>query len=302
MVVLPPKKKRAHWGIYVALLPLALVLGAFQYYPALSGIWYSFWDWKPGFTSTFTGLDNYVRMFGDEIWWKSFGNLGIIFAFSVLTWVVPLVSAELLVSLKSERAQFIYRTLLIVPMAFPGVVTALVWSFLYQPNNGVVNQILRVFGLGDFAQNWLGNPELALIALLFIGFPFVAGLPFLIFYSTLKNIPNEIFEACALDGVGRVRRFFAIDMPLMGRQVQLLLILVIINTLQYGFVAYILTHGGPDNATMVPVLRMLNQAYDGQAWGYAAALSTTLFVFTIVLSAIVALFRRRDTTTNVKGI
>ncbi|XUK60837.1 ABC-type sugar transport system permease subunit [Plantibacter sp. RU18] len=296
------RKRRVPWGVYIALAPLALTLIAFQYFPALSGIWHSFWDWNPGFTSTFTGFDNYIRMFGDSLWWQSFANLGIIFIFSIVSWIFPLMAAELLVSLKSQRAQFVFRTLLIVPMAFPGVVTALVWSFLYQPNSGVFNEILRGLGLGDLAQNWLGDPRTALLALLFIGFPFVAGLPFLIFYSTLQNIPKEIFEACSLDGVGRIRRFFTIDVPLMARQVQLLVILVIIETLQYGFVAYILTHGGPDNATMVPVLRMINEAYDGQAWGYAAALSTTLFVLTVVLSAVVAIFRRKDSTTNIKGL
>ncbi|GAA3092993.1 raffinose/stachyose/melibiose transport system permease protein [Kribbella aluminosa] len=296
------RRKKTHWGVYGALAPLAITLLVFQYYPALNGIWNSFWNWNPGFTSTFTGFDNYIRMFGDTVWWQSFGNLGIIFAFSIVTWVFPLLAAELLVSLRSQRAQFVFRTLLIVPMAFPGIVTALVWSFLYQPNSGVLNEILRGFALGDLAQNWLGDSRLALLALLFIGFPFVAGLPFLIFYSTLQNVPKEIFEACAIDGVGRVRRLWAIDIPLMARQVQLLVILVIIQTLQYGFVAYVLTHGGPDNATMVPVLYMLSQAYDGQAWGYAATLSTTLFALTVLLSAIVAVFRRKDSTTNVKGL
>jgi len=298
----PRRRRPRHFGVYIALLPLALVLGLFAYYPAITGIFFSFWDWNPGFTSTFTGLDNYVRMFGDALWWDAFRNLGIIFIFTLVTWVLPLLAAELLITLKSERAQFIYRTLLIVPMAFPGVVTALVWSFMYQPNNGVINQLLRSLGLGDLAQNWLGNPQIALLALLFIGFPFIAGLPFLLFYSALRNVPPEIFEAAKMDGVGRIRRFISIDLPLMARQTQILLILVIIDTLQYGFVAYILTRGGPDNATMVPVIRMLNQAFEGQEWGYAATLSTTLFVLTVTLSILVAVFRRKDSTTNVKGL
>jgi len=297
-----PRRRRVPIGVYLALVPLAAVLGLFAYYPALTGIFYSFWDWNPGFTSTFTGFENYATMFGDKLWWDAFRNLGVIFVFTIVSWVLPLLSAELLISLRSERAQFAYRTILIAPMAFPGVVTALVWSFLYQPNDGVINQLLRQAGLENLAQNWLGDPQIALLALLFIGFPFIAGLPFLLFYSSLRNIPPEIFEAARVDGVGRFRRFFAIDLPLMARQTQLLLILVIIDTLQYGFVAYILTRGGPDNATMVPVIRMLNQAFEGGEWGYAAALSTTLFVLTVTLSVIVALFRRRDSTTNVKGM
>ncbi|PZF85326.1 carbohydrate ABC transporter permease [Jiangella anatolica] len=299
----PRRRARISWAAYLALLPLLVVLALFQYYPALNGIVRSFWDWNPGQVSTFVGLDNYAKMMDDAIWWRSFRNLGYIFVFGVVSWVIPLVAAELLITLRSQRAQFVYRTLLIVPMAFPGVVTALVWSFMYHPNNGVINRALTAIGLESWTQNWVGDPSYALWSLLFIGFPFIAGLPFLIFYSTLQNIPREIFEAAALDGVGRIRRFWTIDLPLMARQVRLLFFLAVIGTLQYGFMAYIVTSGGPDNSTMVPVLRMINVAFQGQDWGYAATLSTTLFVFTLVLSAVVVFVRRSDpASTNVRGL
>ncbi|PSK96404.1 raffinose/stachyose/melibiose transport system permease protein [Haloactinopolyspora alba] len=296
------RRRKIPWLVYLALLPLIVVLALFQYYPAFSGIFRSFYEWNPGMESTFIGLDNFSRMMDDEIWWQSFKNLGFIFAFGVVAWVIPLFAAELLVTLRSQRAQFVYRTLLIVPMAFPGVVTALVWSFMYHPNNGVINKVLTAVGLGSWAQNWAGDPSFALWSLLFIGFPFIAGLPFLIFYSTLQNIPKELFEAAALDGVDRVRRFWSIDLPLMARQVKLLFFLAVIHTLQYGFMAYIVTAGGPDNATMVPVLRMINVAFQGQDWGYAATLSTTLFLFTMVLSTVVVFVKRSDSSTNAKGL
>jgi raffinose/stachyose/melibiose transport system permease protein len=117
----------------------------------------------------------------------------------------------------------------------------------------------------------------------------------------LRGIPPEIFESAALDGVGRFRRFWTIDLPLMARQFKLLFFLAIIHTLQYGFMAYVVTAGGPDDATTVPVLRMLNVAFQGQDWGYAAALASTLFLITLLFSAIVVFVRRSDTS-NVKGM
>ena len=290
----PVRHKRFPWYAYLALLPLFVVLALFAYYPALSGIFFSFFDWQPAATSTFIGFDNYLTMMDDEIWWLSFRNLGLIFLFGVASWIIPLLAAELLISLRSMRAQYVFRTLLIIPMAFPGVVTALIWSFMYQPNNGLINEALKSLGLGFLAQNWAGDPRIALWALLFIGFPFIAGLPFLLIYSSLQNIPPEIFEAAELDGVGRVRRFWTVDLPLMATQAKVLLFLAVVGTLQYGFMAYIVTSGGPDNATMVPVLRMLNVAYQGGDWGYAAALSTTLFVITLFFSCIIVFFRRRN--------
>ncbi|WP_427892857.1 carbohydrate ABC transporter permease [Kribbella sp. GL6] len=297
------RRRRWPFAVYLTLLPVLATLLVFQYYPAASGVWHSFFDWKPAGHSTFVGLGNYRTMLHDDLWWSSFRNLGLIFVFGVVMWAIPLLAAELLISLRNRRLQFVYRTLLIVPMAFPGVVTALVWSFMYHPNQGVINQALSAVGLPGLRQNWVGNPDLALISLLFIGFPFVAGLPFLIIYSSLSNIPAEVFEAAELDGVSRLRRVWAIDLPLLAAQIKLLFFLAVVATLQYGFLAYIVTSGGPDGATTVPVLRMLDVAYQGGDWGYAAALSTTMFVITLVLSCVIVFVRRRSSgLSDAKGM
>lgn len=287
--------------VWLALLPLITVLGVFAYFPALSSIFWSFFNWVPAGVSTFLGGDNYARMMSDGIWWHSFGNLGIIFLFNLASWILPLLAAELLVTLKSERWQYVIRTLLIIPMAFPGVVTALIWGFFYDPNAGVFNQFLGAIGLKAFEQNWTGSPSTALVALLLVGFPFIAGLPFLIFYSSLQNIPKEVLEAAQLDGVGRWARLWRIDLPLMVSQIRILFFLVVVATLQYGFVAFVLTAGGPDNATMVPVLYIINQAFSAGDWGYAATLSTTLFAITLALSLLSLFIGRRNQGANDGG-
>ncbi|GGM64346.1 carbohydrate ABC transporter permease [Microbacterium saperdae] len=289
------RRSPRHLGVYLALAPLLITVLAFAVYPVVSGMFWSLFHWRPALDSEFIGMDNYQTMLGDSIWWLSFRNLVIIFVFGVVAWILPLLAAELLITIRSERWQYALRTLLILPMAFPGVVTALIWGFLYQPNSGVFNTILRQLGLGELAQNWTGDPDTALVALLFVGFPFIAGLPFLIFYSSLRNIPREVLEAAQLDGAGRIVRFFRIDLPLMATQMRLLVFLAIVSSLQYGFIAYVLTAGGPDNATMVPVLRMINVAFSGGDWGYAAALSTTLFLITLAVSGIAAVLGRRAT-------
>nr|WP_238358372.1 sugar ABC transporter permease [Kribbella sandramycini] len=277
------------------MLPLVAVVGLFAYYPALSAFFHSAFEWNPGSGSTFVGADNYRQMLQDAVWWHSFRNLGVIFVFNLVTWIFPLLAAELLITLKSRRWQFAMRTLLIVPMAFPGVVTALIWGFFYDPNTGVFNQVLAAIGLESLQQNWTGSPNSALISLLLVGFPFIGGLPFLVFYSGLNNIPREIFEAAALDGLGRWGRLWRVDLPLIAGQLRVLLFLVVVGTFQYGFVAYVLTQGGPDNATVVPLLWTISQAFTAANWGYAAALSAVLFTVTLAFSAVIALHRRRET-------
>ncbi|MFC7620354.1 carbohydrate ABC transporter permease [Microlunatus sp. GCM10028923] len=301
----PTRQRRRRgfpWFVYLGLLPTFAVLGLLQYYPAISGVVHSFFDWRPGFSSPFVGLENYRTMISDDIWWRSFRNLGVIFVASVtVMWVFPLLAAELVISLRSERLQFLFRTLLIAPLAFPGVVTALVWSFIYDPNNGVLNRALQAIGLESLVQNWVGDPRTALGSLLMMGFPWIASLPFLIFLTTLQNIPKEVFEAAALDGASRLRRIVAIDLPLLASQIRLLFFLATISVLQYGFAAYLVTGGGPDNATQVPVLRMIGVAFQGNDWGYATTLSTALFLITLILSGVVMAVRRKDSG-NVRSL
>lgn len=291
----PPTRRRKPfaWWAYVVLAPSIALLALFGYYPGLSGIFFSFFDWRPAFDSKFIGWENYQRMMTDPIWLQSFANLGVIFVASVTAmWIIPLFAAELVISLRNSRLQFVFRTLLIVPMAFPGVVTVLLWGFIYDPNSGVLNELLSTLGLDALRGNWLGNPSTALAALIFVQFPWIASLPFLVFLTGLQNIPKEVYEACEVDGTNRLQRFFFIDLPLLLGQVRLLLFLAIVQVLQFGFSAYLLTGGGPDNSTMVPVLRALDMAFSASDWGYAAALSTTLFALILVLSISLLLIAR----------
>lgn len=294
----PPRRKRSLWP-YLVLAPSIVLLAVFGYYPGLSGIFYSFFDWRPAFDSEFVGLENYERMLTDQVWLQAFGNLAIIFFASVTAmWILPLLAAELVITLRSARLQFVFRTLLIVPLAFPGVVTVLLWGFIYDPNTGVLNEFLSAIGLDALRGNWLGNPSTALIALIFVQFPWIASLPFLVFLTGLQNIPHEVFEAAEVDGTSRWQRFIHIDLPLLFGQLRLLFFLAVVQVLQFGFSAYLLTGGGPDNSTMVPVIHALNQAFGASDWGYAAALSTTLFVLILGLS-LAALFVRRSEKGNV---
>ncbi|MFD8531213.1 carbohydrate ABC transporter permease [Streptosporangium canum] len=290
----PPGRRRIPWGVYLVLLPTFAALAVFAYYPALSGMLHSLYEWRPGFTSPFVGLENYVTMFGDDLWWASFRNIGIIFVWAVtLMWIFPLLAAELVMSLSSERLRFVFRTLLILPLAFPAVVNVLLWQFMYDPRDGVVNSLLRAVGLDGLASNWIGDPDTALTALMTVGFPWVASLPFLVFLSALQNVPAEIYQAAEVDGAGRLRRLWSIDLPMMLRDVKLLLVMAVIAVLQYGMQAHIMTKGGPDNATQVPVLRMLDAAFLDTDWGYAAALGTVLFVLTLAVSVGALLAGRR---------
>lgn len=288
---------RRPWPAYVALIPTFALLLLFSYYPAANGLFRSLFEWRPGFESPWEGLGNYQQMLADEYWWRSFANIGLMFVFHVtFGWLLPLIAAELLITLPNLRTRNIYRILLIVPMAFPAVVEVLLWGFIYHPNDGLLNRALIGLGLESWTHNWLGDTRFALLSLMMINFPWIASLPFLIFVSALQNIPREIFEAATLDGAGRVRRFISIDLPMLVTQMRLLFVLGVIGILQYGVPAALLTGGGPGFATQVPVLYMLNIAFTQADWGYAATLCATIFLLIVAFSSLAVVLRRRESS------
>jgi raffinose/stachyose/melibiose transport system permease protein len=293
--VVKKKKKNIRPSIYLGLLPLFAILLLFSYYPAINGLSKSFFDWKFFEASPFIGLENYRKMFADSVWWESFGHISLVLLAGVtVMWLFPLLAVEMLISLRNPRIQYALRTALLFPLAFPIIVTIYMWGFIYNPNQGILNVALKQLGLESLAQNWLGDPKTALWALILINFPWIASLPFFVFLTGLQNIGSEIFEAAALDGASRFKRFFLIDLPLLRRQFRLLFILAVINILQFGITAQALTEGGPDNATMFPIIRILNVAFRGGDWGYAAALSTTLFVVTFLISTFIFIVSRGE--------
>ena len=220
------------WPLYLALAPTLALIGVFTYYTTAQGIQMSFYSSNNYSLNFFAGLDNYRTLLHDTVFWNGYKNALKWFVYGVTAgWLFPFVAAELLISISSPRWQFILRTALLLPMAFPVAVVGFTWQALYNAdpsNQGVFNVLLGDMGLSGLEQNWLGDPKLALYCLLFMGFPYIAGLAFLLLLGGLQNIPGEVLEAAELDGCGRWRRIAAIDLPLLGDQFSLLFMLALI--------------------------------------------------------------------------
>jgi raffinose/stachyose/melibiose transport system permease protein len=287
-------RMRDAWLLYLALLPTLGLIAVFAYWPTINGVIQSFYNSTNTEANVFVGWDNYTLLFGDTVYWNAFEVAIKYFVFGITVgWVIPFVAAEMLVSLSSRRLQYILRTALILPMAFPATVFGFVWSFMYDPNVGVINSFLRGVGLGGLSQNWLGDPSTALYSLMAIGFPIsfissgvLGGLPFLLFLSGLQSISSEVLEAAEIDGCGRLRRVFAIDIHLLGSQFSLLFLLAMIGLTQVGSITLLLvTNGGPAYATMTPLVWLIQSGISAGNFGYGAAMGEVLFVVSVVLSA-----------------
>ncbi len=275
----PRRTLRRHKTSYLFLLPTFALLILFSYYPIASALGHSFTEWKGSGTATFIGLDNFREMWQDDVLRDSVGNMvKLLLAGIVLSLTVPLLVAEMIFALGGERARYLYRVLFVVPMVVPGVVTLLIWGFIYDNNLGLLNHALDTLGLGGWKHAWLGEPGLALYALMFMGFPWVGGFALLIYYAGLQNIPGDVFDSARIDGATGLARFRFVDLPLLMGQVKLLVVLGFIGGLQGFQTQLLLTNGGPAFATMVPGMHMYQNAISFDRMGYACAIGVALFL------------------------
>ena len=306
-------KALREWRLYFFVVPSLIMVGVFAYFPAASAIYHSFFDWQGGETKQFIGWGNFQRIWNDGVLWSSFITVGALIVFNLVKMIPSIAMAVMIHRLKSDRWQYLYRVLLVVPMIVPGLVTLFIWKFFLDPNLGLLNRVLDATGLksllvhidqwlgwgvfyAEVPIGWLSQPELILPALFLWGFPWIGAVGVLIYLAGLQSIGTEIYEAAELDGIGPVQKFFYIELPLILTQVRLSLTLLVISTLQgYGLQLLLLgDSGGPGGRGMTPGLWMYNRAFIAGEFGYACAIGMVLFVFILVLTLINNRFVRTD--------
>lgn len=268
------------------IIPVGL-LALFCYLPVMWAFSKSLYEYEIGDQPRFVGLSHYIEFFTkDPTTWVSLLNMLFLTTFAVfMRLCTPLLVAKFIHSLPKEKWRYLYRIVFLVPIVVPGVAGQLIWQGIYA-NRGMLNELLRLVGLGGWCRGWLTDPDTALTALAFVGFPFVGGFEVLIYYAGLSNIPTSVNEACKLEGCTGVKKFFLIDIPMVMSQLKLIAILVIIAGVQSFENVFILTQGMPGFKTMVPGLWMYYNAFSFQRFGYACAIGVVLFFIIFVLTVL----------------
>lgn len=268
------------WHLYLFLLPTFIFLTIFQYYPAISALYHAFTKWNGAGVSEWVGLKNFEDMLKDRILLASMRNMLIIVVWTVFRSIVfPLFVAELIYNLRNQTAQYVFRLFFIIPIIVPFVVVMLVWRSILGPEPlGVLNAVLDLMGMGHLQQAWLGDPQIALRSVLFVGFPWVGAVGLLIFYAGLINIPDTLTDAIKIDGGNVFQRIWFLDLPMIVGQIKVVFILSLIGAIQEFDGILILTGGGPAFSTTVPALHMYKTAFQGDRFGYASAIGLIMFV------------------------
>lgn len=268
--------------LYLIIAPSVIGMIIFQYYPALTAFYRSFFAWD-GRRATYVGLYNYKFFFEDPRLIQAWLNVIQLLIFNLAILSVPLFIAYLIYRLPSDRYRYLYRVLMIVPMIIPGFVFIVLWRWIFSLN-GALNLILSGIGLGEVTRIWLGDTSTALYSLMFMQFPWVDAIAMLIFLAGFMTIPSEMLDAAAVDGALGIKRFWFVELPAIRGQVKIMVILTLIGTIQEFGRSLWMTRGGPGWSTMVPGLNMYFALTEEFNYGYASAIGVVLFVIIFILT------------------
>jgi multiple sugar transport system permease protein len=294
---IPPRNKMS--GVQAKRLMMAFwfTLPAFvafillKYYPMLQAIYMSLFDYKvtnpPG---VFVGLQNYIHAFKDPLNAQVWSNNIILFLWGlVLGFWVPLVQAILLDEIR--RLKTFYRVMYLLPSVIPTVATAVIWKWIYNPDWGLLNTVFTNIGLP--AQGWLNSPDQVKFSLMLPNL-LGGGLSIFIYLSALQGIPQEWYEAADIDGARILDKIRYITLPAIAPIIGLQFILALTGAFQIFDQIYIMTLGGPADASRVVTLNIYYYAFERIQMGYAASLSVLLFIVTFILVAIQLRFSRGE--------
>ena len=288
MKVLAKVNKRA-WP-YLFILPWIIGFLVFTLGPLVLSFVMSFFDWSITGTPKFRGLGNYIEMFttDDQVLKSLSISLKYAAIFVPLNMIIALVLA-MLISQPVKGAKF-FRTIFYIPAVISGVAVSIIFRWLLNGNYGVINYLLSLLGIDG--PQWLVDPKWAIIAVIFAS-AFGVGSMMLIFYTDIKNIPIDLYEAAAIDGAGPARQFFSITLPMITPTILFNLITSIISSFQQVTLVMLLTNGGPMKSTYFYGLMTYNNAFKFHKLGYASANAWVMFIIILLLSALV--FKSSDT-------
>jgi multiple sugar transport system permease protein len=269
---------------YLFLAPALLIFAVFNWNPIVRTVIYSFQKVGLRGPTGWVGFKNYERMFGNPVFGIAWLNvlefvlLSIIFGF-----MVPILLALMIKEMR--RFGSIFQVITYIPTLIPIAVALIVWRFIYYPEGGVLNSLLKAVNLPP--QLWLQNAKIVKFALILVMTWMGVGGSILIYLAALNEINTEIYEAAELDGVSPLQRIYYLTLPLLKSRMAIMLVLQILAVAQVFTEPFILTTGGPGNSTLTPVLQIYRSAFDNSDFGLASTWSVSLLV---VLGAFSALY------------
>jgi raffinose/stachyose/melibiose transport system permease protein len=284
------------WRSWIWVLPVLLLLVVFVYYPVVENIRLSFYSWNAfSPTPVFVGLDNYRTAADDPVFWRAIVN-NVAYAVVSLVFQVglALVLAALLEEAVRQRLRGWLRTIYFIPATMSITVAGILFSFLYNPEIGLVNRLLGSVRLESWQHSWLGEESTAIWSIIAMSQWQSIGYTAVLFVVAIQRIPREFYDAASIDGAGQIRRFFTITVPMVREMTTLVVILTISGAFLVFNEVMVMTAGGPNNSSQVLGTWLYRQAFFVDDMGYAATIATAIFFITFTIAALqLAISHRR---------
>lgn len=290
------EKKQKKVFITLCLLPATLLVLIFMVYPTINVFFMSLFKWG-GYSAekTFVGLDNFKTLTKDMAFFRSFQNtILLIVIVTIFTLALALIFASILTREKFKGVN-LFRIIFYVPNILSIVVIAAIFSAIYDPTNGLLNNLFSALRLENLQQLWLGDQKIVIYS---IGAALIwqaIGYYMVMYMASMASIPESLYEASALEGAGALQQFFTITLPLTWSTIRTTLTFFVISTINLSFLLVkAMTNGGPDGSTEVFLSYMYKQAYTNSSYGYGMAIGVVVFTFSFILSAVLNKITKRD--------
>ena len=290
-VTLKGMRRREERMAWLFIAPVVLGILVFQFYPVLFSLYASFTSWDLISAPRWIGTSNYVSLVtSDRFFFKSL--------FTTARYTLGVVLPSMAISLffasllnQSIRFKHLYRAIYFVPVVAPTVALALLWGWLYEPNFGIFNAVLRVVGIHGPA--WLGTTRWALPSVIIMAIWAGLGFQIVIFLAGLQAVPQEYYEASAIDGANSLQKFRHITLPLLSPVTFFILVTGMIGTFQDFSLVWVLTGGGPANSTQLIVMYLYGLAFRLQRMGLASAVAYSVFIVIVGLTILNFIFSKK---------
>jgi raffinose/stachyose/melibiose transport system permease protein len=284
------------WWMFTWLAPALVLLAVFVYYPVAENFRLSLYSWSPFSPEKFVGLANYQTMLADPVFWGALFNNTAYAVVSVICQVFGgLLLAALLEELIRGRLKGLLRTIYFIPAVLSLTVVGLLFTFIYNPQIGLVNGFLDAVGLGGLAHSWLGESATAIWSIIAMSQWQSVGYVMVLFIVAMQRIPRDLYESAYIDGASRIQAFRHITVPLVREMTLLTSIITISGAFLVLNEVWVMTAGGPNNSSHTLASWLYKSAFFNDKLGYASAIAVVIFLITVTAS-IIQLFLNRGKT------
>jgi raffinose/stachyose/melibiose transport system permease protein len=278
-------RQRREWlDGYLLVAPALILFVLLVVYPMLNTVYLSLFDY--GLTDPrirFIGFNNFVELTGDEVFWRSLRNNATILVVSVVVQVGLGIILAALIDRGLRWGKSVARTLNFAPVVMSAVAVGILWQLIYDPTVGLANRLVNLLGLDPPSQGWLGDPNLVIFSVLVVACWQYTGYVLIIVLAGMQSVSPELYEAAAIDGATEMQKFFSITLPSIRNVIIAVVLITMIGAVKVFDLVYILTRGGPANASQVMGTYIYYNAFTVNRAGYASAISVVLLGFALIL-------------------